>query len=160
MAVCLAKRSTRVSSSRCSSSTINTHLSRRRHRNGSAIIVTRAQQSSRDEDLSSMDMGELVRAMEVAAASELYSEASAYRDEYNARLQTVVGQVEDCNARFYKAFSMSDIGMSIYHGVSSCICSIEHTHILRPQWLTRERAYGCALCGEIYRRDARCMGRG
>ena len=145
MAVCLAKRSTRVSSSRCSSSTINTHLSRRRRRNGSAIIVTHAQQSSRDEDLSTMDMGELVRAMEVAAASELYSEASAYRDEYNARLQTVVGQVEDCNARFYKAFSMSDIGMSIYHGVSSCICSIEHTHILRSQWLTRERAYGMCV---------------
>ena len=74
-------------------------------------MVTHAQQSSRDEELSSMDMGELVRAMEVAAAQELYSEASAYRDEYNARLQTVVGQVEDCNARFYKAFSMSDLGM-------------------------------------------------
>ena len=73
--------------------------------------MTRAQQSSRDDDaLSSMEMSELVRAMEVAAASELYSESSTYRDEYNARLQTVVGQVEDCNARFYKAFSMSDLG--------------------------------------------------
>ena len=54
-------------------------------------------------------MAELVAEMELAAMSEQYSQAKLMQDEYRRRVATAVGQVEEINMKFYRAFSMGDL---------------------------------------------------
>ena len=65
--------------------------------------------ASDSRDFASLGMAELVAEMELAAMSEQFSQAKLMQDEYRRRVATAVGQVEEINMKFYKAFSMGDI---------------------------------------------------